>query len=265
VPIKILTRQLFTSQLEQVGINPGDGLLIHSAIQYLGQPDGGIEMIFQCLKNLLTISGTIAVPTFNFDFAKGEEFKTKETPSKGMGVFSEFIRVHPGSFRTHHPLQSIAINGFHAAEIANRDTLCAFDDGSAFERMLDLNFKCLLLGANINACSIIHYSEQRSNVPYRYWKNFSGIVDGKYATYRMFVRDLELNPLLDLTPIKVRLMEQGLWNQVQINYGILASFTLQDFCNSADELLSKDPFCLLFTRESVIDKLIKHRKETHDR
>lgn len=261
MPIKILTSQLFTSRLEQIGINPGDGLLIHSAIQFLGQPDGGIEMIFQCLKNLLTNGGTIAVPTFNFDFAKGVEFKIKETPSKGMGVFSEFIRLHPGSLRTHHPLQSIAINGFHAVDIAKRDTLCAFDDGSAFERMLDLDFKCLLLGANINACSIIHYSEQRANVPYRYWKNFSGFMDGKYATYRMFVRDLELNPLLDLTPIKARLMEQRLWNEVQINYGILASFKLQDFCNSADEFLSNDPFCLLSNRECVIEKLTKHKKD----
>lgn len=95
MPIKILTSQLFTSRLEQIGINPGDGLLIHSAIQFLGQPDGGIEMIFQCLKNLLTNGGTIAVPTFNFDFAKGVEFKIKETPSKGMGVFlnlSDYIR-----------------------------------------------------------------------------------------------------------------------------------------------------------------------------
>jgi len=265
VSLKVLTRETLTSSLNKIGIVEGDQLLIHSAIQFLGKPEGGIEMIYQSLQSLLTPTGTIVVPTFNFDFSISAEFSTQNTPSKGMGVFSELIRRLPNSSRTSHPLQSIAAVGYHANDLSIRDTPCAFDEGSAFEHMLDLDFNCLLLGANINACSIIHFSEQRANVPYRYWKNFSGLVDGKYATYRMFVRDLELNPLLDLNLVKARLVDQKLWNEVHLNYGTLSKFKLKDFRISADELLSKDPFCLLSNRESVKERLNKRQEDLHDR
>jgi aminoglycoside N3'-acetyltransferase len=265
VPLKVLTREYLTSSLIKIGIVEGDRLLIHSAIQFLGKPEGGIDMIYQSLQSMLTPSGTIVVPAFTFEFAKSAEFYTQNTPSRGMGIFSEYVRQLPGSKRTSHPLQSIAAIGYYADDLTSRDTPCAFDEGSAFERMLDLDFNCLLLGANINACSIIHFSEQRANVPYRYWKNLSGLLDGKYAIYRMFVRDLELDPLLDLDLIKASLVGQGLWNEVQVNYGTLATFKLQDFRKSADELLSKDPFCLLSNLESVKEKLIKRQEDLLDR
>ena len=30
--------------LQDLGIQPGDGLLVHSAVQFLGQPEGGVGM-----------------------------------------------------------------------------------------------------------------------------------------------------------------------------------------------------------------------------
>ena len=123
-----------------------------------------------------------------------------------MGVFSEFIRqVLPGARRTPHPMQSLAVLGHYATDLTNRDTLSAFDPGSAFERMLELDFKLLLLGADARAVSMFHYCEQRAKVPYRYWKDFTGEVitstGWQTRTYRMFVRDLEIKPQLTLDPV----------------------------------------------------------------
>jgi aminoglycoside 3-N-acetyltransferase len=51
---------------------------------------------------------------------------------------------------------------------------------------------------DIQAASIIHYCEQRANVPYRYWKDFSGQVkigdQWLEKSYRVFVRDLKIDP-----------------------------------------------------------------------
>ena len=69
-------------------------------------------------------------------------------------------------------MQSIAIVGYYADDLALRDTSSAFDPESAFERMLELDFKLLLLGADASATSMFHYSEQRAAVPYRYWERF---------------------------------------------------------------------------------------------
>ncbi len=175
--LKQLTRNQLLEALRTLGVRPGDGLLVHSALQFLGNPVGGLAMYLEALLEAIhPDKGTLAVPTFNFAFANGEPYDPKITPSVGMGAFSEFVRQQPQAQRTTHPMQSLSVIGRYAADLAERDTPSAFDPGSAFERMVELNFKILLLGSDIDSISLIHYSEQRLNVPYRYWKSFTGIV-----------------------------------------------------------------------------------------
>jgi aminoglycoside 3-N-acetyltransferase len=266
-----VARQQVIQALEQVGIQPGDGLLVHSAVQYLGQPVGGVEMYSRAITETISPGsspyddsrtdiipgpdspvGTLAVPTFNFAFARGEPYDPLRTPSQGMGVFSEFVRQLPTARRTPHPMQSLALTGRFADDLGSRDTLSAFDPGSAFERMLDLEFKLLLLGADIQAVSMLHYSEQRAQVPYRYWKEFTGKVrtpsGWEQRTYHMFVRDLNLDPHIDLHPVQDELIRRGQWAEASLNYGRISSCTLTDFVVCVDEFLARDPWSLVTNR-----------------
>lgn len=256
-----VTLEQIQTKLKQLGVRPGTGMLAHSAIQFLGRPVGGPGIYFQALQHTLDLPraerpagrGTLAVPTFNFAFAHGEAYRPDTTPSTGMGVFSEFVRRLPGTQRTSHPMQSLAITGLHADDLARRDTPSAFDPGSAFERLLELDFGLLLLGADIQAVSIVHYSELRAEVPYRFWKDFRGQVmrpDGAWhnSTYRMFVRDLDIDPHLDLRPIQSVLNTKGQWQTVPLNYGRIAYCRLVDFVAAADQLLADDPWALVGNR-----------------
>jgi aminoglycoside N3'-acetyltransferase len=148
-----------------------------------------------------------------------------------------------------HPLQSVAVWGEHAVEFSGLDTCSAFDDGSAFDWMLQLDFKLLLLGADIQAASIVHYSEQRAEVPYRYWKNFTGKVkhNGQWftKTYSMFVRDMDVKPELRLAPIQTTLEAKGEWRSAPLNYGRLSACSLRAFVAATDELLAADPWALV--------------------
>lgn len=241
--------QQITDCLQAIHIQPGDGLLAHSAIQFLGRPTGGVGMYLQAIQQVIGPQGTIAVPTFNFGFARGERYDPQTTPSQGMGVFSEYVRQQPDARRTTHPMQSLAVLGGCAAELAQLDTPGAFDKDSAFERMLQLNFKLLLLGADIQYTAMVHYSEQRAHVPYRYWKSFSGETltpQGWQArTYRMFVRDMSIDPHLILRPIQELLEQRAQWHAVQLNHGQIAACRLADFVAAADDLLSNDPWALI--------------------
>jgi aminoglycoside 3-N-acetyltransferase len=251
-------KQQITDILVRVGLKPGDGLLVHSALQFLGRPLGGVEMYFHALRDVLGPEYTFAVPTFNFGFARGEEYDPQKTPSQGMGVFSEYVRQLPQAFRTTHPLQSLAIIGTRAQDLAGRDTLSAFDDGSAFDGMLEQGYKLLLLGAEVQAVAMVHYSENRAGVPYRYWKDFTGRVrtpDGwKTLTYRMYVRDLEVNPELRLKPIQETLEVRGQWSAERLNYGWVSMCTLEDFVIATDDLLEVDPWALVGNREDVLQR-----------
>ena len=238
--------------LDSMGLVEGDGLLIHSAIQFLGRPQGGLDTYLKAIQQVVGTKGTVAVPTFNFGFARGERFDPLQTPSHGMGAFSEYVRQHPEARRTSHPMQSLAVLGRYAEDLTRRDTLSAFDPGSAFERMAELNFKLLLLGADVRAASVFHYSEQRFDVPYRYWKDFHGLVQTKKGweerTYRMYVRDLELNPQLTAEPVKQLLTERNQWHSIVLNYGEIASCSLKDFIAAVDHFLSADPWSLVTNR-----------------
>jgi len=247
-----VTQQRVVKCLGELGIRRGDGLLCHSAIQFLGRPVGGVGMYLDAIQAVIGEEGTLAVPAFNFGFARGEPYDPQETPSQDMGAFSEYVRQHLEARRTLHPLQSLAVIGRYAADLASRDTLSAFDPGSAFERMLELDFKLLLLGADVSATSIYHVSEQRNQVPYRYWKDFSGLVhdeDGwKERTYRMFARDLDLDPITTADPVQDLLQERGQWQSLTLNYGNIATCRLVDFVAAVDHFLVADPWSLVVNR-----------------
>lgn len=251
------------SLLRQLGLQPGQGVMVHSALHYLGRPQAGLLTYLQALSQVLNIAvpsqgldvdpdqpvGTLVVPTFNFGFARSQAFDRQQTPAEGMGTFSEYLRQLPEARRTAHPLQSLAAIGQQADELAALDTPGAFDAGSAFERLLAENYTILLLGADIQAVSLLHYSEQRARVPYRYWKEFTGLVSGpagpSEASYRMYVRDMALDPRLEIYAIQELLQARGCWRQVPLNYGLLAAFAAQDFVQAADELLAQDPWCFV--------------------
>lgn len=259
-----VTQQQVVTCLKTLGIVTGDGLLVHSAVQFLGRPVGGLKMYLDAIREVTGADGTLIVPTFNFGFARGESYDPQITPSQGMGAFSELVRQLPEARRTSHPLQSIAAVGRYAADLSSRDTASAFDPGSAFERMLELDFKLLLLGADSRAVSMFHYCERRANVPYRYWKDFSGPVrtpEGwQTRTYRMFVRDLELNPQLTLDPVVEYLQSLGQWRSQRLNYGQVTVCNLRDFVTAADKFLAEDPWSLVTNVKVKPDGTIERRQ-----
>ncbi len=268
-----LSFENLVNALKTVRLQPGDGLLIHSAVQYLGRPERtpqshaqpehtGLALIYNAIQAVITTEqteGTLAVPAFNFGFARGEAYDPLTTPAAGMGAFSEYVRQRPDALRTSHPMQSLAVVGRWAEDLARRDTASAFDPGSAFERMLELDFRLLLLGADIQAVSMLHYSEQKAQVPYRYWKEFSGHISSggpvltpqgwMTKTYRMFVRDLDIDARIELYPVQAYLEAQGLWASVPLNYGRIASCRLVDFVAAVDHFLQADPWSLVVNKK----------------
>ena len=237
---------LFADKLREVGVREGDGLLVHSALHLLGRPIGGMQMYLDTLLGMTGQAGTLVVPTFNFAFARGEEYHPDETPAVNMGAFSEFFRQQPAARRTTHPMQSFAAIGAEADVLAGYDTPSAFDDGSAADHMVRQGYKLLLLGADIQAASILHYAEQRVTVPYRYWKDFSGRLwrDGavQEAVYRMYVRDMEIDARLEIYEVETVLREEGKWSAVELNYGKISLVSLADFVEVASRLLAADPW-----------------------
>lgn len=260
--MKSYRRQALARALADAGLRRGDVAFIHSALFALGPVEGVPmaeipEVIFTTLSALLGPSGTVVVPTFNFDFCTGERFDRQQTPSKGMGAFSEFVRTHDEAHRSSHPMQSVAAVGARAEELTQCDTVGAFDEDGSFEALLETDAMIVMLGCGINAVSMVHYAEERVGVPYRYQKEFSAPYrDGDRIdrrTYRMYVRDLELDPEVRVEPVGQILRRRGELRRMPLGQGTVEACRVRHFTSAAILLLQRD--CRALIRQNAHTRL----------
>ena len=106
------------------GVNSGDTVLLHSDVKrvlmhynYFNQPNDikkekvlSVDDVLDSFFLALGGNGTLIVPLFNFEFAKGAPFNINTTPSQ-MGVLTEAARKRGNYIRTLNPIYSFAIFG----------------------------------------------------------------------------------------------------------------------------------------------------------
>jgi aminoglycoside 3-N-acetyltransferase len=192
----------FKQALIDVGLTKDDNVFIHSSLKTIGKYEDLtqtdlLNMIRRTIFDIIGKNGFIAVPTFNFNFAKGDDFDVDNTPSDGMGAFSEFIRKYEGSNRTSHPMHSISILGKNSKYIADLEGDTEFSRNSAFDHLLKVNCKILFLGNSFTE-TFFHIAEEKVKVPYRFWKTFKGhLVKNsfkKIIEIKYYARNLKENP-----------------------------------------------------------------------
>ncbi len=221
----------FKQTLIEVGITKGDNVFIHSSLKTIGkyQDEENPDLLSMIKNSIFEIIGDksfIAVPTFNFNFSKGEDFDINNSPSIGMGIFSEFIRNNKSSKRTSHPMHSISILGNNSEYISSLESETEFSEGSAFDYIVKKKTKILFLG-NSFTTTFLHIAEEKAKVPYRFWKRFSGNVikdtikkkiDIKYYARRL---EIEPEPMLDNNKIlnfleNKKIMTKSLNNKINL-------------------------------------------------
>lgn len=103
----------FRRVFDQLGIERGNTVCVHSALRNLGYIDGGPLTLVRALQDAVGKEGCILMPTFPFsatmlEFLDGEQvFDVKRTPSK-VGALTEFFRRQEGVRRSLHPTHAVA-------------------------------------------------------------------------------------------------------------------------------------------------------------
>jgi aminoglycoside 3-N-acetyltransferase len=176
--------------LKKIGIKKNDIIFVHSDIINLPISSGIINIkkkvrficdnIFKTLEKVVGKNGTIITPTFNYDFCKIKKFDLYKTPSK-EGVFTEYFRNNKNVIRTINPIHSVAVYGFLKEKLTNNIGNNCFGVDSIFEKIYKHNAWIIFLGTTLQSCTFVHRCEELANVPYRFYKKFSGflIIKGK--------------------------------------------------------------------------------------
>jgi aminoglycoside 3-N-acetyltransferase len=178
----------------QIGITPGELLIVHSSYKSLGGVEGGAGQVIEAFLDLAGPDGTVLFPTFNFQsWTETHYFDITETPGM-MGVVGEVARERPDAVRTPHPIYSFAALGQRREAFGACNDPEAFGDESVFGLFHRLNGMIVSIGLDFNnTFSFHHYVEYKTGCDYRRQKRFSGIYvdrDGRaeVRTYSMFVR-----------------------------------------------------------------------------
>lgn len=64
----MLTKNDLVIGFRQTGLTAGEVVLVHSSYKSLGPVDGGPQAVVDALLEVITPTGTLIIPTFNFNF-----------------------------------------------------------------------------------------------------------------------------------------------------------------------------------------------------
>ncbi|GAB4578830.1 MAG: hypothetical protein Fur0022_15670 [Anaerolineales bacterium] len=217
----MLTQPDLTREFQTLGVQPGDTLLVHSSYKSLGGVDGGPQTVIDALLDVLTPTGTLIMPNFNFDFCKGVPWDVRETPSR-MGVLTELVRKDPRAKRVFHPIYSFAIIGLQAEYLTAERYTSSYGKNSVFGKLRELDGKIMVIGLSYNdSMTFFHHIEEMEGVDYRYMKAFTGQVtdwDGttREETFTMLVRDIERGVHTMVDPMGALMEDAGVITVRQI-------------------------------------------------
>ena len=216
----MITAGDISAALADLGVQPDDTLFVHSDVRTSLRLEGA-----RLPDKLVTLAdglagavpaGTLVVPTFSYSFTRGEDFDVDASAST-VGAFSDWYRKRPGVRRTADPLFSVAYEGslgddWDQALCTPGDTV-AFGEASVFARLRQLDAKLLCWGIGIEALTFAHYTEQYLQVPYRFIKDFAGVVHagGRATEVRSsyYVRELKRETEIFLGPLGEVLLDEG--------------------------------------------------------
>lgn len=171
-------------------LQAGDDVLIHAALSPLGHFEAGVEALVESICDAVTESGTVVMMTDSRSFARTGEFSLSQ-PSE-TGLLTEAFRKKKGVLRSCVPMASFCAWGARAQEYT-QPYHSHLDNTATITRLLENDGKIMLMGIGYEKCTLYHLAEERHQLPYNFYKEFSGVLrheDGSTEpiSQRYFVR-----------------------------------------------------------------------------
>lgn len=238
-------------------------LVLHSSLVNLmpGKDFNTWDLLY-VIKNLVKEGWTICLPSFTFSYTKNGQFDINSSHSE-TGILADLVQLHlPDSIRTNNPIYSFVAIGANAKDILNCKNSTTFSDDSTFGYFDKNDSLISMLGSGWTSCTQIHRYEELSQVKYRYYKNFTGSVNYgngyETNTIQMFVRDLDIDPKIDMNLIRDHLESNSTFKETTLYRNKLISITTSELKRTVMDLLNIDPYILLknknYIKKAILEK-----------
>jgi aminoglycoside 3-N-acetyltransferase len=250
----MLTFEQLLEGFHNLGVERGDTLLVHSSYKSFGEVDSGPQTVIRALEAALGPDGTLIMPTFNFDFNKGQPWDVRSTPSK-MGVLTELVRRDPRAKRVFHPFYSFAILGKHAEMLGSLRYKSSYERNSVFGKLRDLDGKIMVIGLSYNnSMTFFHHIEQMEGVDYRFLKQFTGEVTDENGTtytdtFEMLVRDIDKGVMTMVDPMGELMEKVGVIKSAKIGEADVKLMKANEVYEFTAREMKRDPHLLYYIDE----------------
>jgi aminoglycoside 3-N-acetyltransferase len=182
---KPVTVSSMVSDIQELGVEAGDTLLVHGSLSSLGWVCGGAPAVVDALQRVITEEGTLVMPTHSPGNMEPSEmrsppvpeswyetireemppYRPERTPTQGVGAIAECFRSSPGVSRSTHPQHSFAAWGADASFVTEDHSLSnSLGEESPLARVYDLGGDVLYLGTTHATSTAIHLAEYRADI-----------------------------------------------------------------------------------------------------
>ncbi|WP_322508547.1 AAC(3) family N-acetyltransferase [Anaerolinea sp.] len=154
-----------TAQLLELGVKPGEVLVVHCAFSHVKPVEGGPLGLITALQQALGEKGTLVMPSMTDD--DEQPFDVRSTPCRGMGIVADIFWRLPGVLRSDSP-HAFAAWGAEAAFItAPHPVEIPHGLDSPIGRVYQRDGQVLLLGVGHTENTTLHLTENMAGVRYR--------------------------------------------------------------------------------------------------
>lgn len=177
------TRASLRRDVERLGVQPGDIVMVHAAMSRVGKLLNGPDAFIFALLDAIGAEGTVVAYT-DWDARHHElldaEGRLPETwrahvppfdPRKSRairdnGILAEFVRTFPGALRSGNPGASVAAIGAKAGWITENHPLdYGYGEDSPFAKLVGAGGKVLMAGAPPDSMTLLHHAEHLARLP----------------------------------------------------------------------------------------------------
>lgn len=181
--LSFITAADLTRDLTQLGVAPGDIVMVHAACRSIGPVLGGPDDVITALRDAVGPAGTLMA---YLDWEAAWEALVEENGrtllqwrqhvlpfdpartrgARQNGTFPEFLRTTPGALRSGNPGASVTALGAKAEWLtADHPLDYGYGPGTPLARLVEARGKVLMLGAPLDTMTLLHHAEHLAKLP----------------------------------------------------------------------------------------------------
>jgi aminoglycoside 3-N-acetyltransferase len=190
------SRRELADAFRALGLAPGDSVMAHASVRSVGEIAGGPDQIHLAIKDAITAEGTLMMyascPSYYDEVGRGNLTADQEREvleklpvfdartaraQRDNGTLVEFFRTYPDALVNDHVARFV-VWGHHARHVISTQPWdYAFGRGSALERFMLLGGRILLIGADHDTVTFLHYTEHVVDIPDKRVSRFQVPID----------------------------------------------------------------------------------------